>query len=104
MRHKHADLMIEFAETGRPVQYRFASIGDWKGVTGWEDIEHPSWIPELEYRFKPEVVRYKRYLYHQGVPIVVVLQKPLEIQYESDIEKSKGFIKWIDDEWQEVEI
>ena len=49
MKHKHADLIREWAlDTSRVVQYR-------TGSEEWEDIQQPSWATNVEYRFKPEV-------------------------------------------------
>jgi len=54
MKHKHADLIIAWAN-GAPIQ--------WKDRHGqWEDMGEPLWAENHEYRIKPEpkpdVVRY----------------------------------------------
>jgi len=55
MKHKHADLIIAWAN-GAQIQGRFDM--DCK----WGDAENPSWNPNWDYRIKPEtkpdVVRY----------------------------------------------
>jgi hypothetical protein len=48
MKHKHADLIREWAlDTSRVVQYRTAG-GE------WDELVEPSWSTRCEYRFKPE--------------------------------------------------
>jgi len=55
MRHKHADVIIAWAE-GKPVQCWSDGRKIWIDVEGWEA---PSWLDDFEYRVKPqEVVDY----------------------------------------------
>lgn len=48
MRHKHADLIIAWAN-GAQIQMRHASYADYN----WEDCI-PGWSEQVEYRIKPE--------------------------------------------------
>jgi len=46
-RHKHADAIIAWAN-GAKIEYRSSPKNDWCGV------QFPYWVPEFEYRVKPE--------------------------------------------------
>lgn len=47
MRHKHADLIIEWAN-GAKIQYYDAIM------CRWSDKENPKWYEEMKFRVKPE--------------------------------------------------
>jgi hypothetical protein len=50
MKHKHADLIREWAlDTSRVVQYRYTSAYDWDNC-----VDPPAWNEAIQYRFKPE--------------------------------------------------
>lgn len=90
MRHIHADMIKEWVEdTNIPVQCKLGKNGI------WEDC-NPNFNPNWDYRFKCDVLRYKRYL--------CKLQKHwfIEICYEYS-KPSDHFVRWIDTEWQECE-
>lgn len=46
MKHKHAELIKAWAD-GAKIQY-------FSGLGYWNDIEYPRWLPNEEYRIKPE--------------------------------------------------
>lgn len=102
-RHIHADIIIEWAETGKELQYR--------SDIGWIDIEgshlyvngEPLFINQVEYRFKPEVIKYKRYLCRVS-PSYKTLIRIHMIDSIAKVDSSDGFIEWIDQEWQEIEL
>lgn len=55
MKHKHAELIKQWADNKKlKIQYQDC-FGDWKF------IEHPSWSEDTEYRIKPEPVKEVRY-------------------------------------------
>ena len=95
-RHKHADLIIEWAETGCTLQFLTNGCSSWQDVCGT-----PVWNENIEYRKKPEVVRYKRFVYKTSTGTGVSIDN-----YGSNVntEASPIFVRWIDTEWQEVEI
>jgi hypothetical protein len=50
MKHKHADLIREWAlDTSKVVQYADSPLGEWQDCLAW-----PAWGECLRYRFKPE--------------------------------------------------
>jgi hypothetical protein len=50
MKHKHADLILEWAlDTSRVVQYRVIPTNEWDDC-----VDHPTWNEAIQYRFKPE--------------------------------------------------
>lgn len=70
MRHKHADLIIEWAN-GAEIQIYVSKRGDWM----WVDTCEPMWLESAKYRIKPEpkpdvVMRYgadRRGIYKEPV-------------------------------------
>ena len=82
--HIHADMIIEWARTGKKVQTLFCGR--------WEDCE-PGWNPRLEYRFKPETKRYRVALFDGG---------PMAATTE-DLEDCHDFIRWLTD-WIEYDV
>lgn len=52
--HKHAEMIREWAlDTSRVVEYKVSS--PYIPCQGqWAPIENPSWLPDIEYRLKPE--------------------------------------------------
>jgi hypothetical protein len=45
--HKHAEMIREWAlDTSKVVEYKVQGL--------WSPIGHPSWVRDIEYRFKPE--------------------------------------------------
>ena len=98
MRHKHADMIIEWAETGKPVQYKHEDSDHWLDCH-----RPPEWNEEFQYRFKPEVVKYRAALFSNaaGRYYTYTVEDEKEAR---DIENQACFVKWIDTEWQEVEV
>lgn len=104
--HKHAALIKQWAD-GAIIQVR--SVG--KNPHTWSDVPNnqPSWLGDCEYRVKPETIQYKRFLWrstlsHSTPKRVFVLVVTPEEQAREKRETFLGFIRWIDTEWQEVEV
>ncbi len=47
--HKHAEVIKAWAD-GKAVQYRYSPCEEWYDLTS----SYPNWMPEYEYRIKPE--------------------------------------------------
>jgi len=89
-------MIIEWAETGKPVEVK--SVGG----NLWLLTQKPDWVDYLEYRFKPEVVKYRSALfkYKSGLAVESACDPDMvEIFHTLD-----EFVRWIDTEWQEVEV
>ena len=97
MRHKHADMIIKWAETGRKLQY-IDSYGEWHDVLGT-----PGWHAGTKYRFKPEVLRYRTALIMSGSGSYGTCSVNSEFGVRQ-VESLSSFVKWIDTEWKEVEV
>ena len=99
MRHKHADLIIAWAN-GAEIQKERKHFSDTPAF--WEDDHNPTWRKEDNYRLKPKTktIRYKRYLCRENGNIVVrtICQSS---HYGEAVDYS---VKWIDTEWQEIEV
>lgn len=92
MRNRHSAMSIEWAETGKPVQVLRSN-----GV--WRDVERPAWLEEFDYRFKPEVVRYRLYrMDYSPYPGVVSTEEAAR-----NAEQDGSFLMWLGG-WQEVEV
>jgi hypothetical protein len=102
--HKHAALIKQWAD-GAIIQYTTDLA-----ATVWHDCTHntPMWYPTSTYRVKPGVVKYKRYFWRQqkdktDATLYVLTVTPAE-EIARSRERLDGFIRWIDTEWQEVEV
>ena len=94
MKHKHCDLIKAWAD-GAEIQQRHPV-----DPTYWENIgKFPSWSDNMEYRIKPNTIKYRLYLWQdsRGSAFVVSVNE-LE-----EPEQSKFFVRWLGD-WQEVEV
>jgi len=91
-RHKHADLMIAYAnDKSLQIQYLHVLSNTWMDAGN-----HQLWDVSFEYRIKPKTktVRFRNYLTVHGQPCTTLIK---------DTEEMVFFKKWIGD-WQEVEI
>lgn len=85
----HSAMIVEWAITNKPVQVL------WYGV--WTDAEYPTWRDEFEYRFKPEVVRSRRYIFltdGEYQVSTVIDDEGMKWAEESDL-----FVRWIDEDF-----
>lgn len=94
-RHKHADVIHAWAE-GATIQY-------WLG-DGWKDcLRMPSFCDGDEYRVKPKVLKHRAYLY-KSAPDKYRIQHLYESHEPRDVSFQAGFIRWLDEDWVEVEL
>lgn len=49
--HKHHDLIVAWAK-GAQIQFKIPNAG--RLIHQWHDTPSPEWLPNLEYRIKPE--------------------------------------------------
>jgi hypothetical protein len=91
--HKHRDIIIAWAN-GEKIQY--------KSCEKWFDIEwSPTWEKDVEYRIKPEVIRYRIGLHkNENTYWYVTAKNEEELE---ELESRTFFKKWITD-WIEVEV
>lgn len=92
MRHKYADMIIEWAETGREVQIAT--------IRGWIDCKRPCWNPMHTFRFKPKTLKYKRYIAVCSLGFERVFNAHGDSPF-SDPSTRPNFIRWIDEDWKE---
>lgn len=97
MRMKHADMIIEWAETGKEVQ-RYCFIDDC-----WVDDDVPGWLDGYKYRFKPTGIKYMVAICTKpdGTGFTVSANTPGE---KLTVEKNSYFTKWTTEDWIEVEV
>jgi len=85
--HKHAELIKLWAD-GAEIQYKPGGKGG-----NWLDNEHPTWDCCIEYRIKPQTIKYRLYLDCWG-----------NVCITSDKSDSPcNHTKWLGD-WQEVPV
>lgn len=88
--HVHADMIIEWARTGKKVQAY--------ACEEWVDTDAPHWLPGRKYRFKPETKRY-RVAFMSGERTSTVDNE----EQERAFEKLGNFVRWLTD-WVEYEV
>lgn len=99
--HKYADVIKHWADGGE-IQYKF-NQPDGKFI--WVDEKKPDFntcdeSPIIEFRIKPETLRYRVALMRGATKHQIIL-----FDSESQLLSSPyTFVKWLDDDWQEVEI
>ena len=96
---KKAIAVMQGFVDGKTIQYAPYDNGNWANVAA-----SPCWEwNRNNYRIKPEMVKYRRYLWKDddNIPRVGTTSEP---GYVELIAKNPGFIRWIDTEWQEIEV
>lgn len=97
----HAEMRARHAMTGEAVEY-------FNGFGYWQDTNPPAWAKDNKYRFKEpekEKIYYRNYLAKNSTgEIVVYAARKSDSCNPLDYESSCDFIKWIHNDWQEVEI
>ena len=94
-RHKHADVIIAWAE-GKDVQ-----VWD-KDTKGWVAVRTntPAFIEDWEYRIKPPAKKYRVALFNNNGNIYTsTADTPEDVEF---YEKGIGFVRWLTD-WIEYE-
>lgn len=91
-RHKHADVIIAWAE-GKDVQVWDHTINKWGDIPGT-----PTWREELEYRIKPPAKKYRVALFNDYTCVCTADNMNDAGSYEKDT----GFVRWLTD-WVEYE-
>ncbi len=95
MKHRHSEIAISFFNNPRPVE--LLTDSGW-----WVDITNPSWNPILEYRFKPQIIQYRRYIFTVGEECQIgTAMTEDDVRW---IEESGLLIEWVDNSWQEYEV
>ena len=100
-KHPH-DAVIRAWLDGKTVQRQHHLSGKWLDIPAHNICWVAFFNPEDSYRIKPTVAKYRRYIYKSEDGYVVAM--PAFVDDVSNIEKWPGFIRWIDTEWQEVEV
>jgi hypothetical protein len=92
-------LLTAFAE-GKELQFRING-GSWYPCHQSPDLEADGPIVEYREKPKPVFVHYRNYLISSlSRPVVYSVNK----NAEADPTKYSGFVRWLDDDWQEVEV
>lgn len=108
--HKYAEVIKAWAD-GKMVQFKYVRYPE-KGWSDWP--QHHESVPGFctldiyEWRIKPQAVRYRRYLAnggHDNGPKVYSLNDySSNVVLPAEVEVRSTFIRWIDTDWQEVEV
>jgi hypothetical protein len=97
--HKHAAVIKAWAD-GAQVQ---VNVGT-ENKKDWRDIPDPVWNA-TEYRVKPDPLTYRLCLCkdYMGHYYIGSFNKGFG-QTVEECERGAGFVKWLDTDWQEVEV
>lgn len=95
-RHKHADMIVEWAETGKEVQEYNEVLGKWKYTTT------PIWSEYVTYRFKPKMIKYKKAFIRDRDGKINVSSVSSQTDY-TWLCRHPSFVEWIDKDWREIE-
>lgn len=101
--HTHAEMIKRWADTGQPV-YKFSEYRN-----EWQLIANPYWHKEIKYLLNPpkekQFIEVRDFLYNMlGTVIKISLHKSEAVLSVENCEKTKGFIRWLDDDWRKIEI
>ena len=93
-RHKHADVIMAWAE-GAEIEYRSHIDG------GWMVTSEPRWLENYEYRVKPPAKKFRVALFkYPGVEAGVSVSNS---EHDAERYKENGyFVRWLTD-WVEYE-
>lgn len=91
--HKHCEVIKAWAD-GAEIQVKVS--GTWSTIASY-----PTWYEDLEYRIKPQTIRYR-------VALCKYLNQFTTFSAENEIQAnsivtSPGFVRWLTD-WIEVEV
>lgn len=79
-----------------------------RSVLGWRDVQNVSnvafHLARNSYRIKPPTILTKRFLWKAFGGTVTVSIVDYQAEQVESREGWSGFIRWIDTEWQEVEV
>ena len=95
-RHKHADVIIAWAE-GKDVQVWDFTQNEWGDVT----TESPTWCEGWKYRIKPSTKKCRVALFESDTSIYYTSTADTPEDANS-YEKGRGFVRWLTD-WIEYE-
>lgn len=96
--HPHAEMIIEWARTGRPVYFFDTASGEWLPV------KKPDWDENTRYSFDPpkEKIKYRVALFRDEAGTHYTNHTNTE-DGENLIQNNGHFVRWLGD-WQEVEV
>ena len=95
-RHKHADVIIAWAE-GKDVQVWDFTQNEWGDVT----TESPTWCEGWKYRIKPPTKKCRVALFESDTSIYYTSTADT-LEEANSHEKGGGFVRWLTD-WIEYE-
>lgn len=100
--HKWADVIKAWAD-GKPIQWKSRYTEIWESFDDKvQKVTPPFGASDIEWRIKPETVKYRRYLWQTSTgPRVGICMDATAV---AALSAACAFIRWIDTEWQEEEV
>ena len=90
-RHKHADVIIAWAE-GAEIEYRLGPYDSWSKSTS------PSWHADCEYRVKPAPKKYRVALFRFSTAAASTYTACTDFQEDAENYESRpDFVRWLTD-------
>lgn len=100
-KHPH-DAVIRAWLDGKTIQLWSQVERKWKDISALEEGWNRYFSTDAQYRIKPTVVKYRRYIYTSEEKPAISLVSQFSIpEY---IEAYPQFVRWIDTDWQEEEV
>ena len=91
--------ILKAAEEGITIQFEY-NPGEW-----WDTAQTTQLYPEKKYRIKPTTVKYKRYLFKNNIGHYSVCTLNFATYNQLEAPNTyPTFVRWIDTDWQEVEV
>ncbi len=91
-RHKHADVIIAWAE-GKDVQARAPQVGEWSDLS----IAFPHFHEDWEYRIKPSLKEFRVALFKDTFAGNIYTGTADTTEDANFCEKDRGFVRWLTD-------
>lgn len=95
---KQAAILLAYAEN-KPIQYKVKNTREWVTTSGNLGFDWKT----FDYRIKPEVVRYLRYICRNEDDDACIESTYTQAGAVAAMVR-KGFVRFIDTEWQEEEV
>ena len=102
-KHPH-DAVIRAWLDGKTIQLWSTKEGKWKDISALKEGWNLYFSTDGQYRIKPTVIKYRMFLWKSNSGNRYVTTVTPEEQARKPRDQWAGFVRWIDTDWQEVEV
>lgn len=102
---KHKEMLQAWLD-GKQLQIRYEETHVWTDIPCIDESRYnPVFHSNVHIRIKKEIVKYRRFTHKlTGSGNTTISLCVYNEDEPKDIEKTRWFVRWIDTEWQEVEV